>query len=417
MIPGLLITEGNKRGYIIEFSEGEMFWIGRSKECNLVLKDSKVSSKHCFLLRREDKLAFKDESTNGTRLNGRKIYHTSTILKYADILRIGGTHFQVTNLEKSSDSEDFDFQACMEDIEQREEFPDDEDFLHSLGPYLNIEVIGSGGFSTVYKSVNQVLKKIVALKVFTSLEVAGSDFMKRFFREMEILRKLNHPSLIQLHDSGTLRAEKKKYSYIALEYFQGINLHDYLQTYGALPWQKVIQIIYRVTQALDYMHHYGILHRDIKPGNILYNPINSKVKIIDLGLGKCILSEERETLCITRPNSGMGTPNYMPLEQWGDAKNVDERADIYALGATAYTLLTNIIPFGAQKNPSKIYRNLVSQNLVPLKEICPKDIPGQLIIFIEKMMAFDIRDRIRTSKKLMRSIQSNPILKYSIESI
>lgn len=415
MIPGLLITEGKKRGYILEFPEGKMFWLGRAKECEFVLNDPKVSGKHCFFLRRGNKLALKDESTNGTRLNGRKIHQTSTILKYADILRIGETHFQVTDLDKSSSNSDlFDFQACLEDIKKREQFPDDEDFLSNLGPYLNIEIVGSGGFSTVYKSVNQVLKKIVALKVFSNIELIGSDFMKRFFREMELLRKLNNSSIIQLYDSGTLRAEKKDYPYIALEYFQGTNLHDYLQTYGKIPWQKVLQIIYKVTQALDYMHHLGILHRDLKPGNILYNPIQSTVKIIDLGLGKCVLAEERETLCVTRPNSGMGTPNYMPLEQWGNAKDVDERADIYALGATAYTLLTNTVPYGTHSNPSKIYRNLVSQNLVPLEEICSKDVPPQFIEFIKQMMAFDPRDRFHTTKKLMKSLQSNPILKYSI---
>jgi serine/threonine protein kinase len=407
MIPGLLITEGLKRGIYIQFPEGRPFWVGRTKDSDFVIDpDPMISAKHCLFLRRGSQLAMKDESTNGTRLNGRKVHHSRSLLKYADILRIGNTHFQVVDLDDTeSQSKLFDFQACMEDLQKQEQFPDDNRHLRTIGPYLNIEVIGSGSFGTVYKAVHVRLQKLVALKVFTNLEELGSEFEGRFLREIELLRKLDHPSIIRLYDTGTLRLEKESRSYLALEYFQGVNLSDHLKAQGAIPWQKVLKILFQITKALDYMHHIGVLHRDLKPDNIMYNDFKGVAKIIDLGLGKCILDQERETLCITQPNSSMGTPNFMPIEQWGSAKEVDERADIYSLGATAYTLLSNHLPYGVHKDFTQLYRYVVEHKLIPLAQLCPAEVPPIVIKMVEKMMAFDANSRFSTSKKLLDHIQ------------
>lgn len=408
MIPGLLITEGPKRGVYISFPEGLPFWLGRTPDSDFMIpNDPMVSAKHALFLRKGAQLAIKDESTNGTRLNGRKIHGSTALLKYADVLRIGSTHLQVTNLEANSEEHSalFDFQACLEDIKKRESFPDDGNYLRTIGPYYNIEIIGSGSFGTVYKSVHVRLKKLVALKMFNSLEDFGQEFSGRFLREMELLKKLDHSSIIRLYDTGNLQIDGENRSYIALEYFQGVNLNDHLKVNGALPWQKVLKILMQIADALDYMHSQGILHRDLKPDNIMYNDITGKAKIIDLGLGKCVLDQERETLCITQPNSSMGTPNFMPIEQWGSAKEVDERADIYSLGATAYNLLSNTLPYGKHKDFTQLYRSVLDQQLTPLEKICPTETPSPIVAIVKKMMAFDAEARFSTSKKLLNELK------------
>ena len=408
MIPGLLITEGSKRGVYISFPEGRPFWLGRTTDSDFVIpEDPMISSKHALFLRKGPQLAMKDESTNGTRLNGRKIQGVTALLKYADILRIGSTHLQVTNLEEKEEanSELFDFQACMDDLKKREQFPDESNQLRTIGPYWNIEVIGSGSFGVVYKSVHVRLKKLVALKVFSNLENLGQEFSGRFLREMELLKKLDHKHIIRLYDTGNMNVNGEDWSYIALEYFQGVNLNDHMKVNGPLPWPKVLKILMQISDALDYMHSQGILHRDLKPDNIMYNNIVGIAKINDLGLGKCVLDQERETLCITQPNSSMGTPNFMPIEQWGSAKEVDERADIYSLGATAYALLSNSLPYGKHKDFTQMYRAVLDRQLVPLEKICIKETPVELLRIITKMMAFNAEDRYLTSKKLLNELK------------
>jgi serine/threonine protein kinase len=406
MIPGLLVTEGSNKGYFIEIPEQKPFWIGRIEPCNFLVEEAKVSSKHCCFLRKGEQLAVKDYSSNGTRLNGRKIHKESALLKYADTLQIGDTYFQVIDSDRSSlQTMNIDMNACLEELQKREPYPEGGKYLNSIGPYRTIEIIGEGSFGIVYKAVHERLQKLVALKVFSNLEAMGNEFVGRFLREVELLKKLEHHSIIRLYDMGSQNCFGENRSYIALEYFQGVNLTVYTKNYGPLPWPKALKILFQCTYAINYMHSHGILHRDIKPDNIMYNPIKEICKIIDLGLGKCVLDDARKTLCITQPNSSMGTPNFMPIEQWGDARDVDERADIYSLGATAYYLLSGEYPYGKHHDFTQLYRAVLQQQLKPLASLCPQETPAPLIKTVEKMMAFKASQRFSTSQKLMKHLQ------------
>lgn len=406
MIPGLLITQGKDTGLYLSIPEGSPFWIGRTNQCNYILEnDPVVSGKHCFLLRRGDQVALKDESTNGSHINGRKYHKQTVILKLADIIRIGNTHFQVVNLDQSNtQQEEPDFQANINEINE-EELERNTNHLNAFGPFLNIEVIGAGAAGTVYKSIHTKLKKVVALKVMSNFEEMSEQFVGRFLREIELLKQMDHPHIIKLYDMGTLEMNGENRHYIALEYFPGVNLNHHVRIKGAFSWQKTAQVLSQSLQGIGHMHQKNILHRDIKPGNIMFDDIKGIAKIIDLGLGKSLVAEERQTLCITQPDSVMGTPNFMPYEQWGGMSNVTERTDIYSLGATTYFLLSGTLPYGKNRDYTQIYRSVIKKELTPLAELAPKDTPPSFIQLIDKMMAFDPKNRYPSCEAILSDLK------------
>ncbi|MEK7483995.1 MAG: FHA domain-containing serine/threonine-protein kinase [Planctomycetota bacterium] len=404
-IPGLLLTEGPKKGVYLRLEEGQPFWLGRAETAHFMLDDiPTVSGMHCYLLWKGFSIDLVDESRNGTRLNGRKIRHERVALKNADIIRLGTMHFQIVDLDRSQKPSEYDFQTCLEDIEKRRHSQEPPELLEGIGPYLNIEVLGSGAFGVVYKSVHESLKKVVALKV--SHENLESQFVKRFIREAQLLKKLQHSSIIQFYDEGIFEIEGEQRIYIALEYFQGINLRDHIRTHGRMPWQKVLKTLFQTLNALEYMHQLGILHRDMKPDNIMYNDVTEVAKIIDLGLGKSVIPEESSVSFTTQANATLGTPNFMPIEQWENVKEADERSDIYSLGATLYFLLSSELPFGKTKELEALYTAIIQQKLVPLDQLCSSEVPPFLLKIIHRMLALRPKNRYQKIADVIHDLAS-----------
>ena len=404
MLPGLLLTEGTKRGLYLKFEEGAPFWIGRSETANFMIKhDPLISNLHCCLIRKGSQLALKDESTNGTKVNGCKVHNEIILLKNTDILVVGEWHFQVVDLEQASEeSIKFDVDRCLKSYEQGKGNLDKT--LHEIGPYLPIEVIGSGAVGIVYKAIHRDTKKLVALKILPSSRQVDPEFVQRFFREVRLLQKLEHPNIIQLFDHDTIQKQDERWSYIALEYFQGVDLHAHLKTYGPLSYPKVLKIFHQISKALVYMHEQGILHRDLKPHNILYNDIQELAKIVDLGFGKCIQQEERQTYFRTTTGSALGTPDFMPIEQWHYLKNVDVRADIYSLGATIYFLLAGEPPHGIQSDVISLYHAVLEKKMIPLEEKISKDLPKEALSLICRMLAFEAEERPASMKDVLNEV-------------
>ncbi|MEK7486938.1 MAG: FHA domain-containing serine/threonine-protein kinase [Planctomycetota bacterium] len=422
MIPGLLVTasskklatEPSKKGIYIRFQEKEPFWLGRSIKADFMIDgDTTVSNRHCQFLLTGNKLCMKDESRNGTRLNSRNIHNTWTLLKLTDIIRVGSTHFQVVDVDSSSNTSEIEASACQEDINQQEKLSGDLHPILNLGPYQNIETIGSGSFGTVYKSFHKNWQMLLALKVFTRGQEPTHNFMGRFLREADLLKRLNNPFLIRLYDAGEIQQEGTTFNYMAMEYFPGVNLTDHLTTHLKISWQKVLKILIQTAEALEHMHSYEVIHRDIKPDNILYNDVKEVAKIIDLGLGKCITDEERTTFCITRTGSGLGTPNYMPIEQWKEAKNVNKTADIYSLGATAYYLLSGTPPYSKYNDYLELLQAINENKLIPLSEVCYPETPEELVRLITKMMSHHTKDRHSSAEELLSDL-SKIAQKYQI---
>jgi serine/threonine protein kinase len=224
-------------------------------------------------------------------------------------------------------------------------------------PQLEIlECLGRGGMGVVYKAVQKSLNRLVAIKILAPEREHDAKFAGRFAREAELLAKLSHPHIVTIHDFG----ESGGLYYLMMEYVDGVSLRDLLRD-GKLEPQQALAIVPQICDALQFAHDRGIVHRDIKPENILLNKAG-QVKIADFGVAKIIANELTEIPGNATPSSEMagteagkviGTPQYMAPEQLSHPLDVDNRADIYALGVVFYQMLTGELPVGKFEPPSR----------------------------------------------------------------
>ncbi|RME84977.1 MAG: serine/threonine protein kinase, partial [Planctomycetota bacterium] len=218
---------------------------------------------------------------------------------------------------------------------------------HRLGGYELLEMLGQGGMASVYKAKQLSLNRIVAVKILPPKLASSEEFVKRFNREAETLANLEHPNIVQVIDKGV---EKGIY-YFVMEYVDGKGLDQILKK-KPLSLQEKIKILIEICKGLSYAHNKGVVHRDIKPANILIRS-DGMVKISDFGIA-AIIGDRKKGEELTMTGMGMGTLRYMAPEQKIDAKNVDQRADIYAFGVMLYEIITGQFPVGRFPLPSQI---------------------------------------------------------------
>ncbi len=218
--------------------------------------------------------------------------------------------------------------------------------LAELFPSLQIiELIGAGGMGAVYKARQEGLDRVVAIKILP--EEFGHDvkFALRFTREARTLAKLNHPNIVALYEFGNVADTY----YFLMEYIEGSTLRDVVKARELTP-EHALKIVPYLCDALQYAHDKGVVHRDIKPDNILMS-VDGSVKIADFGLSR-ILGNESQQYSLTGTHQVMGTPRYMAPEQLECTHSVDHRADIYSLGVVIYEMLTGELPIGRFAAPS-----------------------------------------------------------------
>jgi predicted Ser/Thr protein kinase len=215
----------------------------------------------------------------------------------------------------------------------------------ALFPQLEIlSLIGKGGMGAVYQARQPVLDRIVALKILPPQTTGGPDFTERFNREARALARLNHPNIITVHEFGQVQGMP----FFIMEYVDGLNLRQ-LEQAGKLTPREALQIVPQICEALQFAHDAGIVHRDIKPDNILLDK-KGRVKIADFGIAK-ILGNPPET-GVPETQGAIGTPHYMAPEQVEKPQSVDHRADIFSLGVVFYEMLTGELPLGKFAPPS-----------------------------------------------------------------
>ncbi|GEM_PF-5846867 len=223
-----------------------------------------------------------------------------------------------------------------------------------------LELLGQGGMGVVYKARQVDLDRIVALKILSPRLAEDPEFAQRFNREAKVLASLNHPGIVHLYEFGR---EGTLY-YLAMEFVEGVSLRGLFREKRLTP-AEALRIVPQICEALEYAHSQGVVHRDIKPENILVDR-QGRVKIADFGLARMSSNEEAR---VTRTNVVMGTPAYMAPEQHEGAKDVDHRADIYALGVVFYEMLTGELPVGRFEPPSQRVQVDVRLDEVVLKAL------------------------------------------------
>ncbi len=213
-------------------------------------------------------------------------------------------------------------------------------------PHLEIiELVGRGGMGCVFKARQPKLERLVALKLLPTKLAAEPSFRERFRREARVLARLNHPNIVSVYDFG----EAGGFFYLLMEFVDGANLRQAMRA-GRFPPEQALAIVPKICEALQFAHSEGILHRDVKPENILLDT-KGRVKIADFGIAK-LVGEPQPVMRLTATGATIGTPQYMAPEQLERPQEVDHRADIYSLGVVFYEMLTGELPIGRFAPPS-----------------------------------------------------------------
>lgn len=225
----------------------------------------------------------------------------------------------------------------------------------TLGKYRILEPIGQGGFATVYRAEDLSLERTVALKVLDPMWTRDPSLISRFQQEAKVTAKLFHPNIAALFEVGAVDGRY----FLAMQYITGQNLRDLLQPQSLLPLDQIATIIQQVGAALDYAHAQGIVHRDVKPSNIIVDDAGHAT-LTDFGIVKVFES----TTLQTTSGAIFGTPAYSSPEQV-ESKPLDGRSDLYSLGIVAYELCTGKVPFAADTIPSLYYKIVHEAPLPP----------------------------------------------------
>ena len=227
--------------------------------------------------------------------------------------------------------------------------------------YVFGEPIGSGGAGSVYRARDKVTGGMVAIKVLHTKMTENTTLHKRLATEFRAATQLEHPNIVRALEIGS----EGTTSYLVYELVEGENLGDRIERKGRLSEAEAVRIITQIAQALHYAHLRNVIHRDVKPDNILVLK-DGRAKLTDFGLAK----DYNNDLDLTRHAAGLGTPHFMAPEQFSSAKTVDARADIYSLGATLYNAVTGELPFHAQF-PLAILTKKERGELTPLRQLVP----------------------------------------------
>ena len=253
-----------------------------------------------------------------------------------------------------------------------------------LGKYDILQKIGAGAFADVYKASDTVLDRTVALKIPAPFLLRDPGFVDSFQREARAAANLKHPNIVTIYDLGEIEGVY----YIAMEYLPGRTLGDLIKEEGALPLDRALDITEQVAEALDYSHAQGLVHRDVKPSNIIVND-EGHATLTDFGLVKAMAEAT-----LTSKGAIVGTPEYMSPEQ-AEGKPADRRSDIYSLGIVLYQMLTGKVPFSADSTPATLYAH-VHTPLPPLRDSLP-DLPPSVEEIVRRLLAKTPEDRYQTA--------------------
>ncbi|SRR5579883_2063650 len=266
-----------------------------------------------------------------------------------------------------------------------------------LGSLEVVEQIGQGGMATVYKAYQPALDRFVAIKVLPAAYAKDHTFMERFVREARSIAKLYHPHILPVHDFG----EQDGTTYIVMEYVAGGTLKRRLKPNQPMPLQDAIDLILQACQALDCAHQNGIVHRDVKPGNMLLRN-DSFLLLSDFGIVKIL---ESNTV-LTRTGVGIGTPQYMSPEQGTGSPNVGPRSDLYSLGIVLYQAVTGRVPYGSPGDaPLTISLKHVNEPLPPPRQFAP-DLPPMVEQVIVKALEKDPDRRFQSAAEMVDALEN-----------
>ncbi|MFO0960408.1 MAG: protein kinase, partial [Isosphaeraceae bacterium] len=266
--------------------------------------------------------------------------------------------------------------------------------------YEILKELGQGGMGVVYLAHNKLMDRDEVLKVMSSAIASRPGVLDRFLREIRAVARLHHPNIVTAYSASRLGAS----ILFSMEYVRGLDLSKVVKRRGPLTVPQACAFAYQAALGLQHAHVAGLVHRDIKPGNLMLAQSGGKsvVKVLDFGLAQATREEKLDS-AITHEGQALGTPDYIAPEQILDAQKADIRADIYSLGGTLFYLLTARPPFLA-RSQYDLYQAHISRDADPLHLIRP-DVPASLAALVAKMMAKDPSLRFQEPEELARALE------------
>ena len=272
--------------------------------------------------------------------------------------------------------------------------------------YEILELVGTGGMAKVYKARDHRLNRLVAIKILREELAQDAEFRRRFHDESQAVAMLSHPNIVAVYDVS----RSSELEYIVMELIDGITLKQYMQKKGKLNWREALHFIIQITKALGHAHSRGIIHRDIKPHNIMVLRDGS-VKVADFGIAR-VASGGHSTLT----QEALGSVHYISPEQ-ARGSHIDSRSDLYSAGVVLYEMITNRLPFEGDTPVSVAIQHINSIPLSP-RELDPA-IPEALEAITMKAMAPNPDDRYLSANEMLADLEEfrkNPNINFDYNS-
>ena len=267
--------------------------------------------------------------------------------------------------------------------------------MSQLGKYKLLKKLGQGGMGEVYLAEDTKLGRQAAIKVLSRQLASKDDFVQRFHREARAMAKMNHENAVSVFDVD----EENGFHFVAMEYVDGKSMQKWMDELGKLPIGDALHVVLRCAEALQVAHQQNMIHRDIKPDNIMLTR-KGKVKVADFGLAKAT----DEDMSMTQTGTGLGTPYYMAPEQARNAKHVDNRTDVYAIGVMLYYFVTGKLPFIGDS----ILQIITSKEkgiFTPARRLNP-EVSERLDLIIDKLVARDVNSRCKDCAEVIKLLTS-----------
>ena len=266
--------------------------------------------------------------------------------------------------------------------------------IGKLGPYRILKQLGHGGMGAVYLGLDERLGRKLALKVMLPQFAANPAAKERFLREARAAAQITHDNVVTVYEAD----ERDGVPFIAMQFLQGYALDEFLKKKGPPTMGQILRIARETAAGLAAAHNIGLVHRDIKPGNLWLEAPNGRIKVLDFGLARPVDSEAE----LTKSGAIIGTPTYMSPEQ-GRGQKVDGRTDLFSLGAVLYRLCTGKTPFEGA-NVMAILTALSVDEPTPVRELNP-EVPGPLAELIHQLLAKQTTDRPQTAEEVVKRVR------------
>src|SRR6202451_283600 len=264
-----------------------------------------------------------------------------------------------------------------------------------FGTRYRIEsLLGPGGMGRVYKAYDKDLDRTVAIKVVREGAIGQADALKRFKQELVLASKISHKNILRIHDMGEVAGVR----FISMAYIQGKDLQHIIKENPKMPLERVLKFAQQIAEALAAAHAEGVVHRDLKPQNLLIGN-DDQVFVCDFGLAK---SFEESAIGMTRTGAFLGTPRYMSPEQV-EGKPADQRADLYAFGLILYEMGTGDVPFTGESTLKVMYQRIQKKPKSP--KLINADLPNWLVRIIMRCLEKDAADRYQSAYEILADLQ------------